>query len=268
MTESLTGPDERHDAQALMGGFGPRAAAYAASSVHASDSSLDKMRELASSSGPEGCEWTVDVGTGAGFTAFAMAGFSRRVVASDPARSMAKEARRLGVERGLANLSVCQNSAEALPYAGGSVHLVTCRVAAHHFTDFGGALDEMRRVMKHGAALIMADTAAPEDDAAADWMNNIDLRRDYSHVMNRKVSEIEGMLTARGLEVMERAHLPIELRFGPWVARTNTPDAEAQSLRCEFLNAPKEIAKAFQIRSVEGEVRFSWPCFVFRAVKK
>ena len=61
--------------------FGPQAGVYASSPVHVDDPSLDVVRQMASQplAGDGRYEWALDMGTGAGFTAFAMAEFSRRV---------------------------------------------------------------------------------------------------------------------------------------------------------------------------------------------
>ena len=246
--------------------FGAQAPVYATSQVHVSDDSLESVIRLA---GPENYGWAVDLGTGAGFTAFAMAQFSHRVVASDLTRPMLQQTRQLGQERLLTNLLLSQNAAEYLPIAGDSLDLVTSRVAGHHFASFDLALDEIRRVLKPGGSLIMADTIAPEDDLVAVWLNDIELRRDFSHVNNRKISVIEGMLAERSLAVVGREQTRVYLHFNNWVARTATPDDEVVSLREDFLTASPEIEQAFEIESTEdGDINFSWPCWIFRAVKR
>ena len=82
--------------------FGAQAPVYAESKVHIRDDSLDAVQRLTEGAAPY--RWAVDVETGAGFTAFAMAQVSDRAVASDLTRPMLQQARRLGRERGLANL--------------------------------------------------------------------------------------------------------------------------------------------------------------------
>lgn len=156
--------------------FGPQAGVYAESKVHIRDDSLDSVQRLTAPGFLEGTtpyRWAVDIGTGAGFTAFAMAEVSERVVASDITQPMLRQARRISGERGLGNLSLAQNAAESLPFADGSLDLITCRVAAHHFRDFDAALNEARRTLRSGGSLVIADSIAPEDDAVADWMNDI-----------------------------------------------------------------------------------------------
>ena len=211
--------------------FGSQAPVYATSRVHVRDDSLDVLERLAvlgfsdqESSDQESSDqglyrWAMDLGTGAGFTAFAMTNYAQHVLASDLTRPMLEQARRIGQERNLTNLALCQNPAEALPIASNSLDLVTCRVAGHHFADLAQALDEVRRVLRWGGVLLMADSVSPEDDAVADWMNDIELRRDFSHVKNRKISVIEAMLAERGIGIVQREHARVGLDFNEWVAR-------------------------------------------------
>jgi SAM-dependent methyltransferase len=233
--------------------------------VHVSDDSLEAIVRLAA---PGPYAWTLDLGAGAGFTAFAMTRCSQRVVASDLTRPMLLETRRIGRERRLGNLMLSHNAAEHLPFAGDSLDLVTCRVAGHHFADFDRALDEIRRVLKAGGSLVMADTIAPEDDAVDAWLNDVELRRDFSHVKDRRISVIEAMLAARDLEIVAGEEVRVNLQFNDWVARTATPEEEVIALRKAFREGPSEVKRAFEIEpTAGGDINFSWPCWIFRAVK-
>ena len=252
--------------------FGPQAGIYAASKVHISDDSLESVQKLTapgSANGTTPYRWAVDIGTGAGFTAFAMAEVSENVVASDITQPMLRQVRRLSGERELGNVMLAQNAAESLPFADGSLDLITCRKAAHHFRDFEAALDEVQRTLRTGGSLVMADTVAPEDEALAKWMNDIELRRDFSHVEDRRISVIRQMLADRGFEVAGWEDERVYLWFNDWVMRTRVPAEEAQALRREFQEASAELKEAFQVGELEedGDFLFSFPVWVFRAVK-
>ena len=252
--------------------FGPQAGVYAQSKVHISDDSLESVQRLTGpdfSVGTTPYRWAVDIGTGAGFTAFAMAEVSERVIASDITQPMLRQAGRISGERGLPNVRLSQNAAESLPFANSSLDLITCRKAAHHFRDFEAALDEINRTLKSGGSLVMADTIAPEDDAVARWMNDIELRRDFSHVQDRKISVIRQMLADRRFEVVGWEDERVYLWFNDWVMRTRVPEEEAQALRREFQEAAPELKEAFQVGELEedGDFLFSFPVWVFRAVK-
>ena len=258
--------------------FGPQAGVYAESKVHIRDDSLDSVQRLTSpahqqAQGDEPSatpyRWAVDIGTGAGFTAFSMAEVSERVVATDITQPMLRQAKRISGERGLPNVRLAQHAAESLPFADGSLDLVTCRVAGHHFRDFEAALDEVKRSLRPGGSLVMADSIAPEDDTVAEWMNDIELRRDFSHMENRKISVIRRMLQERGFEVVGSENERVYLWFNDWVERTKVPQEEVAALRRDFQEASQEAKDAFQVGEPEadGDFLFSWPCWIFRAVK-
>jgi len=145
--------------------------------------------------------------------------------------------------------------------------IVGSRMAAHHFGDYQAVITEAHRVLKVGGALLIADSVAPEDSSVRDWMEEIELRRDYSHIENRKASAIQELVAERGLDMVDRVHTSIHLKFNGWVARTAIPMAEAESLRRDFLNAPAAVKEAFEIEEVDDDIHFAWPCLVFRAVK-
>ncbi len=246
--------------------FGAQASFYATSQVHISDNRLTTLQQMVFNCPPP--QWAIDLGTGAGFTAFAAAERAARVVASDLTREMLLETRRIGQERQAVNVMLCQNRAEALPIADASIDLITCRAAGHHFTDLDTAFAEIRRVLKPGGTLAMADSVAPEDDALADWFNDVELRRDFSHIENRKVSVLLQMLDNHGLEVVERYDERTYMTFNHWVQRTATPEEEVTRLRRDFRAASPQAKEFFQIREQDGDIAFAWPSLVFQAVKR
>ena len=163
---------------------------------------------------------------------------------------------------------LCQNQAEELPFRDESLDLITCRAAGHHFTDLGKAFDEMHRVLKTGGCLIMADSVSPEDDYLAQWYNDVELRRDFSHVENRKVSVLLKMLEDRGLRVREQYDEKTHMMFNDWVERTATPVEEVATLRRDFLASTAEARQTFLIEEKGDDIAFAWPSLVFRAVKE
>jgi SAM-dependent methyltransferase len=245
--------------------FGARAALYARSLTHREGESLQLVAEYAA---PGPYRWAVDVGTGTGFTAFAVAPVAERVVAADITPAMLGEARAISSERGLPNVGFALALAESLPFADGSLDLVTCRVAAHHFHDLPQAVAEWRRVLAPGGTLVLADTTAPEDEAAARWMDDFELRRDPSHVHDLSPSEWLALLEGAGFVTQEWALAAVPLEFDDWVRRSGTPPDEVERLRRDILHATPGVKDAFRVhQDAEGAVRFQWDCLVVRAVR-
>ncbi|MBI4199012.1 MAG: class I SAM-dependent methyltransferase [Chloroflexi bacterium] len=244
--------------------FGRQAAFYARSVAHSAGDSLRLLGEFASLTR---YRVAVDLGTGAGFTAFAVAPLATHVVAMDVAPSMLDEARRLAGERGLANVGFALAEAESIPFGTGSVDGLTCRSAAHHFHDVPAAVAEVCRVLKTGGAFLLADTVAPEEDALNHWMNEVERRRDPSHQRDLKVSAWLGLLARTGLQVTHATMTTVELEFNDWVQRSGTPERAVEGLRRDFLTAPDDVKAAFGVQPRGESMDFRWPMLVARAVK-
>jgi ubiquinone/menaquinone biosynthesis C-methylase UbiE len=178
--------------------FGERAAFYTTSAIHADQALLEHLVDLARLTPSDR---VLDVATGTGHTALAFAPHVREVVGCDLTPEMLAEAEKLRAAQGATNLTLTTCSALDLPFADGEFDVVTCRRAAHHFSDVRRALGEMRRVLKPGGRLIVDDRSVPEDDFVDATMNRLDLLHDESHVRQYRPSEWAALLAETGYEV-------------------------------------------------------------------
>ena len=233
-----------------------------------SDEKLELIDQMISATiGINRHNWSIDLCPDTESTVFTLAGISNRVIASGLSEPMFHRIRRLEQERNIDNLHLSQNAAEALPFTDQSVDLVSSSASAHHFRDFEKVLHEVHRVLKIGGSLLMADSVAPEQDDIASWMNNIERRRDFSHIESRKISAITKILNDSGFRVTNDDYQRNYLRFNEWTAHTNVEREEVETLRRDFLEAPDATREAFQVAPVHGNITFSWPYWVFIAIK-
>lgn len=180
--------------------FGRRAAWYASSRAHSDRSVLDQVVALAE---PRSDALVLDVATGTGHTAFALAPFVRAVVAVDITPEMLNEGRRLRARNGLVHVSFALAGAADLPFVDASFDIVTCRRAPHHFANIHDALREMHGVLRIGARLVIDDRSVPEDDFVDATMNRLDSLHDESHVREYRPSEWIDMLTETGFAIVD-----------------------------------------------------------------
>jgi len=245
--------------------FGKQASFYSQSSVHRGGASLNVVSEYASG---DKYRLAIDIATGTGFTAFEISKFSEYVVATDITPAMLWEAINICETRRITNVGFSLSAAELLPFRTESVDLITCRTAPHHFKDLPKAVMEWRRTLEKGGTLIMVDTTAPEEKGAADWMNDVELRRDPSHIKNLSPSQWVSILENEGFHIQETSLCSVPLEFEDWVIRSGTPLHQVNRLRDDFSSAPQEIIDAFNIhRNEEGLLLFRWLAFVVKAVR-
>lgn len=119
--------------QASQDQFGRQSARYGKSHILANVEDVQwAFAQIRLPSPPE----ALDVATGGGHTAIFLAQQGCLVTASDLTQAMLDRTKAEAEEAGV-NLTLQCHAAEELPYPDHSFDLVTCRVAAHHFSDPG-----------------------------------------------------------------------------------------------------------------------------------
>jgi ubiquinone/menaquinone biosynthesis C-methylase UbiE len=178
--------------------FGERAALYTTGATHTDPRILQRVVELAA---PQAHWSTLDIATGTGHTALALAPHVASVIGIDLTPQMLAAAERLRAERGMTNVTFETGDVHRLTFADASFDLVTCRLAAHHFSDITRALGEMRRALRRQGHLVIDDRSVPEDDFVDACMNALDRLHDESHVREYRPSEWRRMLAQAGFAV-------------------------------------------------------------------
>ena len=228
--------------------FGERAAFYTTSAVHADPQVLARVVALAA---PRPDWLALDIATGTGHTAFALATHVRAVVGTDLTPEMLREARTLRAAKSITNVAFTLADVHDLPFPAGTVHLITCRRAAHHFSRMGLALGEMHRVLRDGGRLVIDDRSVPEDDFVDACMNELDRYHDESHVREYRPSEWRKMLQGVGFTVESvecyTKHRPLT-SFTEKASPENVPKIHAAIAR--LTPAQRE---ALSLREVNGE---------------
>jgi ubiquinone/menaquinone biosynthesis C-methylase UbiE len=236
--------------------FGERAAFYATSAAHTDPEVLARVVALAA---PEP-EWiTLDIATGTGHTAFALAGHVRMVVGTDLTPEMLREAKSLRATKGIANVAFTLADVHCLPFPSATFHLITCRRAAHHFSQIQRALAEMGRVLRAGGRLVIDDRSVPEDDFVDTCMNQLDRYHDPSHVRQYRPSEWRQFLEGQGFSV--EAIEPYT-KHRPLTAFTGKASPEGvRGIHTTIAGLTSVQREALSLREVNGEPFLNhWYC--------
>jgi SAM-dependent methyltransferase len=208
--------------------FGEAAADYAASTVHAAGPSLTRLLELIETRPT----WRhLDIATGAGHTALAFAARVAKVTASDITPQMLAETRKLAKERGLSNVVTAQAEAQDLPFPDTSYHLVTCRLAAHHFRKPRAFVREAARVLIPGGIFALVDNISPDDESLAARYNAFEKLRDSSHGRALCLDEWTTLIRNAGLTQVTAEVMDQDIPFEPWVARMRCSGPTAARLK-------------------------------------
>jgi ubiquinone/menaquinone biosynthesis C-methylase UbiE len=217
--------------------FAPVAANYAKAKFH---SSVEGLREVLELARPEPGDLALDVATGAGHVALALAPHLRRVYGLDLTREMLDQGRLLASKRGIGNASWVIGDAERLPFPDETFDLYTVRAAPHHFHDVGAFLHEAHRVLRPDRHAVFVDCAPPVP--AREVLHEVEVRRDPSHVLSMTVEEWVERLKHAGFEVESAIPRELDWDFEDWMGNMEVP-------------APLVTELAAVVEASEGEAR-------------
>jgi ubiquinone/menaquinone biosynthesis C-methylase UbiE/catechol 2,3-dioxygenase-like lactoylglutathione lyase family enzyme len=246
--------------------FGESAEAYVASPGHAGGADLNRLVELAA---PALSDQALDISTGGGHTALALAPHVAHMTASDLTPRMLAAARDFLTASGVTNASYVIADAEKLPFLDASFDLVTVRIAPHHYASVTSAVREMARVLRPSGRLVVIDNIAPEDAALDALGNRWEKRRDPSHVRNYTASEWRAFLADAGLDITDEETQRKTYDFAPWTTRMRMPEDERAKLEADILAASPEARAYFAVTEVNGRlVSWSADFLIARAIKE
>ena len=166
--------------------FGEQASAYLSSAVHAQGTEFAVLQaELAG----QGAARLLDLGCGAGHVSFHVAPLVKEVVAYDLSQPMLDVVAAAAKDRNLDNIRTVHGAAERLPFAEGEFDFVFSRYSAHHWSDLGLALREVRRVLKPGGVAAFVDVLSPGSPLLDTYLQTVEVLRDTSHVRDYSGAE-------------------------------------------------------------------------------
>jgi ubiquinone/menaquinone biosynthesis C-methylase UbiE len=235
---------------------------YSKSTFHASSVRLQEVLELAK---PRPGDLALDVATGTGNTAFALAPHVRRVVGVDITREMLDEARRLTAERKVTNADWVIADACRLPFQDETFDLYTVRAAPHHFADVDAFLAEAYRVLKpkHDAAFI--DCAPPLP--AREVLHEVEVKRDPSHVRSLTLDEWVAKLQIAGFQVERAEARELDWDYEEWMGNMAIGPALSAELATIIESAEGQALKQLRPERREGKLWHAYWHALIRAHK-
>lgn len=240
-----------------------RGSQYATSDVHKSGPSLAKLLALAR---PKRSDVCLDIGTGTGHTAAALAVYAAQVVGLDVAKGMLRAARELYSDVG--NLEFVLAPAQDTGLKTGSFDIVTARHTLHHHPDLLATLREVKRLLKPGGRFVIVDEVTPDADVDA-WYDALERTRDHTHVRAYTLSEWQALILASGLSwVVGDSETRYSLEVENWLERMNLDSSTTTAAYDLFSNADAHARDVFAIEYEEDKAtRFEMPMALILAVK-
>lgn len=225
--------------------FSRTAESYVAATTFRMGSDLQGLLEIG--------EWepqqiALDVATGGGHTALAVAPLVGQIVVTDLTPRMLEKAGEYILAQGVTNAQFQTADAEQLPFADASFDRVTCRIAPHHFPDVAKAVQEIARVLKPGGLFLLIDNIVASDPELDHATNTIERWRDPSHVRAYTVEEWEHFISQAGLQIEYKEILRKSHNYDDWTARAQLPTEEKARLEQYILHLDERIQRYFEVK--------------------
>ena len=238
--------------------FATVAANYSSSTFH---TSAERLREVLELARPKRGDLVLDVATGTGNTALALASYVRRVIGLDLTKEMLDEARRVAAQRAITNVDWVIGDAAHLPFADETFDLYAVRAAPHHFHDIAAFMAEAFRVLKPDRDAAFVDCAPPVP--ARDLLQQVEVRRDPSHVLSLTVEEWVGKLERAGFEVEVATARELEWDYDEWMRNQAVAPALSDELAGIIERAEGEARAQLHPERRDGKLWHAyWHCLI------
>lgn len=245
--------------------FTKQADAYAAT-AQAKDESSHRM--IVGLCQPDPDERVLDVACGPGFLTMAFGRRCKEVIGLDATDAMLSMARSEAEKRGMGNVRFERGIATELPFPPASFDIVSCRAAFHHFPAPELVLAEMRRVVKTGGKILIADIVTSDDPMEADVHNEIERLCDPTHVQALTATEFRNLFRLNKLDIVTDFPGRITYDLDEWVLHGG-PTAEIETkIRQRFNDALEKDNTGLRVRFKEGKILFTHQTIVLVAVSK
>jgi SAM-dependent methyltransferase len=196
---------------------------------------------------PDPADRALDIGSGAGHAALAVAPRVAEVVAADPTPEMLAVAAGLAAERGIANLRFVEASAASLPFDDGSFDLAFSRHSIHHWPDAAAGFREIRRVLRSGGRFVAVDLHAPDEEPVAAFLVALELLRDPTHVRALAPADWIRLLEGAGFRAAIVRTWEIRHETETWLVNTNPAPWRAEAVRALLREAPAAVRERLQV---------------------
>jgi SAM-dependent methyltransferase len=176
----------------------------------------------------------LDVASGTGHIARALAPDVAAVVALDTTAAMLAAGRGSAEAEGLQNIVFQLGEATALPFLDASFDVITCRFAVHHFADPARVASEIARCLRPGGRALVIDGLADADPAVASTQNGLERMRDPSHTRMLSERELLALLADAGLDARTLPARDFPRPLAPWLEQTALAAAARARIEAEL----------------------------------
>jgi ubiquinone/menaquinone biosynthesis C-methylase UbiE len=180
---------------------------------------------------PDGDELAVDVGSGLGAFAFALAPHVARVIGVDSDAPSVGRAREVAQSQGVTNVEFRVGDARALNLADYTFDIAGCVRTLHHVDRPELVISELTRVTRPGGWILVVDQIGPSDPLEALEIDRFEQARDPSHTRALPDGDLRQLFEANGLDLVRTKTVHESRELEPYLDLAGCSGAERERAR-------------------------------------
>ncbi|MCX6644746.1 MAG: class I SAM-dependent methyltransferase [bacterium] len=218
---------------------------------HGAEPDILRIIEVAE---PQKDDLVLDLVTGLGHVARALAPYVKRVDAIDPDGAILKGAEVLVENEHCTNIKLVGGSPYELPFKDGTYDIVTARMALRHLGNPMNVISEARRVLKPSGRLIIADSLAPPQPDLQAFLKNLFSNIDISHIRSFTLADLEDVLGIEDFDIEIIEIYPKHNDFNAWTKRYAINESTVRMTTMVLLSASDRAKRHFRIQEENGKI--------------
>jgi len=166
----------------------------------------------------------LDLACGTGIVTNAIAHASNHILAVDITDEMVRKTQSMCDENEFSHIEVLKGHAERLNFKDEYFDCIVTKLSIHHFKNPFKVLEEMKRVLKKGGIIVIADIYASSIKDEARLHNAIEQLRDPTHTQMLSLEEYKELFRLTNLEVNLIKYIDMQRHYDEWLKITNAPE--------------------------------------------
>jgi SAM-dependent methyltransferase len=167
----------------------------------------------------------LDAACGPGLVARALAPHVGSVTGVDMTPAMVELAAREAAREGVGNAAFSVGDATALGFPDAAFDGAVTRFSLHHIPVPGRVVAELRRVVRPGGAVVLADHVTSPDADEAAYHEELERLRDPSHWACHTPARLRALGERAGLVLEREETAPLLIDYEEWIARGSGGEA-------------------------------------------
>jgi broad specificity phosphatase PhoE/ubiquinone/menaquinone biosynthesis C-methylase UbiE len=190
-----------------------------------------ELRELVRLANPRGVEQVLDVGTGLGAVALAIAPHVDSVLGIDLSPAMLELAETDRASRGLNNVRFSLGQIGVAPLPENTFDIITTHDLLHYVSDLPALFNVFARLLRPGGRVVMDELIGSDDPVKRATLDAIMSRRDPGIVEVLSAGEIEAALSPAGFRVARSERYPMARDLDEWLSRAGADEGTRGAVR-------------------------------------